>query len=36
MDLKEVGKEYVEWIHLGEDMDQWRAFVNEVMNLGCP
>jgi hypothetical protein len=23
----------VEWIHLAQDMDHWRALVNVVMNL---
>jgi len=25
MDLKEIGWEVVEWIHLAQDRDQWRA-----------
>jgi hypothetical protein len=28
MDLKEIGWEDVDWIHVAQDMDQWRAFVN--------
>jgi hypothetical protein len=28
MDLKEIGWEGVDWIHLAEDRDQWRAVVN--------
>jgi hypothetical protein len=36
MDFEEFGKEHVDWIPLAEDVDQWRAFVNEVMNLGFP
>jgi hypothetical protein len=31
MDLREIG---VEWIHLAQDRDRWRAVVNAVMNLG--
>jgi hypothetical protein len=35
MDLREIGWEGgVEWIHLAQDMDSWRAVVNAVMNLG--
>jgi hypothetical protein len=33
MDLKDVGWEGVEWIHLAQDRDCWRAVVNAVMNL---
>jgi hypothetical protein len=32
MDLKEMGWRGVEWIHLAQDMDRWRAVVNAVMN----
>jgi hypothetical protein len=27
MDLREIGWEGVEWIHLAQDRDQWRAVV---------
>jgi hypothetical protein len=33
MDLGEIGWEGVEWMHLVEDRDQWRAVVNTIMNL---
>jgi hypothetical protein len=33
MDRREVGWEVVNWIHLAQDRDQWRAAVNTVMNL---
>jgi hypothetical protein len=33
MDLREIGWGGVEWIHLAQDRDHWRAFVNVVMNL---
>jgi hypothetical protein len=33
MDLTEIGLGCVEWIHLAQDMDHWRAVVNAVMNL---
>jgi hypothetical protein len=33
MDLKEIGWEGVEWIHLAWDRDSWQALVNAVMNL---
>jgi len=36
MDLRELGWECVDWIHLAEDRDQWRAVVNTVMNLRVP
>jgi hypothetical protein len=31
--LREIGWEGVDWIHLAQDMDQWRSLVNTVMNL---
>jgi hypothetical protein len=36
MDLKELGREGVYWVHLAEDRDRWRAVVNAVMNLPVP
>jgi hypothetical protein len=33
MDLREIEWEGVEWMHLAQDRDQWRAFVNTVMKL---
>jgi hypothetical protein len=36
MDLSEIGWEGVDWTHLAQDRDQWRAVVNTVMNLGVP
>jgi hypothetical protein len=36
MDLREIGWEGVDWIHLALDRDQWWAVVNMVMNLRVP
>jgi hypothetical protein len=33
MDLREIGWGGMDWIDLAQDMDQWRALVNTVMNL---
>jgi hypothetical protein len=33
MDLREIGWSGTDWIDLTQDRDQWRAFVNTVMNL---
>jgi len=33
MDPQETGREGVDWIRLAQDMLQWRALVNTVMNL---
>jgi hypothetical protein len=33
MDLNEIGWGGVEWIHLAQDRDRWRAVVSAVMNL---
>jgi hypothetical protein len=33
MDLRVIGWGGVEWIHLAQDRDRWRAVVNAVMNL---
>jgi hypothetical protein len=32
IDLREIGWGGVEWIHLAQDRDHWRAVVNAVMN----
>jgi hypothetical protein len=36
MDLREIGWEDVDWMHLVQDGDQWRALVNRIMNLLIP
>jgi hypothetical protein len=36
IDLREIGWDGVDWIDLAQDMDQWRAVVNTVMNLRVP
>jgi hypothetical protein len=36
MDLREIGYDGITWIKLAQDIDQWRALVNTVMNLWVP
>jgi hypothetical protein len=36
MDIREIGFGDVDWIHLAQDRDRWRALVNTVMNLWVP
>jgi hypothetical protein len=36
MDLREIGRDGMDWIYLAKDMDQWRALVNTVINLLVP
>jgi hypothetical protein len=36
MVLKEIGWNCVDWMHLAQVKDQWRAVVNTVMNLRVP
>jgi hypothetical protein len=36
MDLGEVGFGGVDWIHLAQHRDRWRALVNTVMSLRVP
>jgi hypothetical protein len=36
MNLREIGIDGANWIHLAQDRVQWRAFVNTVMNLWVP
>jgi hypothetical protein len=36
IDLREIGRDGVDWIDLAQDRDQWRAVVNTVMNLRVP
>jgi hypothetical protein len=33
MDLREIQWSGMDWIHLTQDRDQWRALLNTVMNL---
>jgi hypothetical protein len=36
MDLRGIGWDGVDWTDLDQDMDQWRALVNTVMNFRVP
>jgi hypothetical protein len=36
LDLRETGTDGANWIQLAQDMVQWRAFVNTVINLRVP
>jgi hypothetical protein len=36
MDLKEMAYYIVDWLHLDQDRDQWRAFVNTVLRRQAP
>jgi hypothetical protein len=36
MALTEIGWEGVDWMHLAQDRDQWRAVLNTVMGLRIP
>jgi hypothetical protein len=36
LDLREIGIDGANWIRLAQNMVQWRAFVNTVMNLRVP
>jgi hypothetical protein len=36
MDLGEIGFGDVDWIHLAQDRDRWRALLNMVINLRVP
>jgi hypothetical protein len=36
INLRETSSGSMDWIHLAQDRDQWRALVNTVMNLRIP
>jgi hypothetical protein len=36
MNLREIGWEGVDWIHLAQDREQWWAPVTTVMNIRVP
>jgi hypothetical protein len=36
LDPREIGIDGTNWIRLAQDRDQWRDFVNTVMNLRAP
>jgi hypothetical protein len=36
MDVREIVRDDIDFINLGQDKDQWRVLVNTVMNLRVP
>jgi hypothetical protein len=36
MDLREIGWDDVDSIHMANDREQWRALVNTIMNFQVP
>jgi hypothetical protein len=36
MDLRDIGWGGIDWINLAQDMDEWRALVNVIINLWVP
>jgi hypothetical protein len=36
MDLREIEWDGLDWIDVAQDRDQWRVFVDAVMNLWVP
>jgi hypothetical protein len=36
INLREIRWDGIEWIHLAQDRDQWRALVNTVITLRIP
>jgi hypothetical protein len=36
MDFRAIGWGDMDWIHLAQDKDQWRALVNTLMNFQLP
>jgi hypothetical protein len=36
MDLREIGRDDMDWIDLAQNRDEWRALVNMVMNFRIP
>jgi hypothetical protein len=36
MYFRELVWQFVDWVHLAQDSDQWQALVNTVMNLRVP
>jgi hypothetical protein len=34
--FKEIGWDGMDWIDLAQDIDQWKALVNKVINLRVP
>jgi hypothetical protein len=36
MDVNEIRYDYIDWTHVAQDTDYWRALITTVMNLGVP
>jgi hypothetical protein len=36
MDFRAIAWEDMDWMYLSQDKEQWRVFVNTIMNLRFP